>query len=337
MPKNFWEKLKKRQSPILALAPLAGFTDSAFRQVCKKYGADVLYSEMASAAALFYTVGRGVREVKGQKAENKILKNQTLQLLKFDRRKEKYYVVQLFGNDPEHFAAATRIITEKIKPDGIDINFGCPVPKIVKQGAGCGLMKDLGRARAAVEAVLANTDLPVSIKIRAKVGNVTAEEFLKNISDLPVAAVMIHARTQAQGFSGEPDWRIIKKARKYFQGVLLANGGLNDLAAAKKAWKASGADGLGLARGVLGRPWLFAEIKKDKIINLPAEEIFKIALGHAALVNRLKGESGLIELRKHLVWYVAGLSGAAKVREQLVKVGSLQDVRGILKKIKILK
>jgi tRNA-dihydrouridine synthase B len=175
--------------------------------------------------------------------------------------------------------------------------------------------------------------LPVSIKIRAKVGKVTAEEFLKNISDLPVAAAMIHARTQAQGFSGEPDWQIVKKARKYFKGVLLANGGINDLATAEKTWKASGADGLGLARGVLGRPWLFTEIKKDKIINLPAEEIFKIAFGHAALVDRLKGKTGLVELRKHLVWYVAGLSGAAKIREQLVKVGSLQDIKEILKNI----
>lgn len=331
MSKNFWEKLKKRRSPILALAPLAGFTDSAFRQVCKKYGADILYSEMASAAALFYTAGRGVRGIKGRQAADKILKNQTLQLLKFNRRKEKYYIVQLFGSDPEHFAAAAKIITEKIKPDGIDINFGCPVPKVVRQGAGCGLMKDLARARAAIEAVLANTDLPVSIKIRAKAGNVTAEDFLKNISDLPVAAAMIHARTQAEGFSGEPDWRVAKNARKYFKGALLANGGINSLAAAKKAWKASGADGLGLARGVLGRPWLFMEIKKNKIINLPTNKIFKIALDHAALVDRIKGESGLIELRKHLVWYTAGLAGAAKIRERLVKIGSLKDVKEVFK------
>ena len=127
--KNFWLKLKKQHRPILALAPLAGFTDSAFRQICKKYGADVLYSEMASTAALFYN----------QKAK----KNTTLDLLKFNPQKEKYYVVQLFGASPEHFAVATRIITEKIKPDGIDINFGCPVPKVIKQGAGSGLMKDL--------------------------------------------------------------------------------------------------------------------------------------------------------------------------------------------------
>ncbi len=332
---NFWDKLKKRRQPILALAPLAGFTDSAFRQVCKRYGADVLYSEMASATALFYTMGRiDNNGAKGRGAANKIFKNPTIKLLQFDRAQEKYYVVQLFGAEPEHFAAAAKIITEKIKPDGIDINFGCPVPKVVKQGAGCGLMKDLKRARAVIEAVLANTDLPVSIKIRAKSGNVTALEFLKNISDLPVAAVMIHGRTHAQGFAGEPDWKIVKDARKYFQGVILANGGINDLAGAKKVLQASGADGLGLARGILGRPWLFKEIKKDKIINLKPQAIFKIVLDHAALVAKLKGKIGLIELRKHLVWYVAGLPGAAKIRERLVKVKNLKDVRDILEESK---
>lgn len=334
MPINFWEKLKKRRGPILALAPLAGFTDSAFRQVCKKYGADVLYSEMASVTALFYTAGRvNDNKVKGKAAEDKIFKNETLKLLKFDRTKEKYYVVQIFGAEPEHFAVAAKIISEKIKPDGIDINFGCPVPKIVKQGAGCGLMKDLKRSRAVIEAVLANTDLPVSVKIRVKSGNIDALEFIKNISDLPIAAIMIHARTHAQGFTGEPDWKLVKEVRKYYQGVILANGGINNLDSAKKVLQVSGADGLGLARGILGRPWLFKEIKKDKFINLKPKEVFKIALDHAILVDKLKGKTGMIELRKHLVWYAAGLAGAAKIREKLVKVSSLKDVKGVLEKI----
>ncbi len=319
MSVNFWVKLKKSKKPILALAPLAGFTDSAFRQICKKYGANVLYSEMASATALFYTAGKIDKD------------NTTLGLLKFNRPKEKYYVVQLFGPNPDHFAVAARIITDKIKPDGIDINFGCPVPKIVKQGAGSGLMKDLKRSRAVIEAVLANTDLPVSIKIRAKAGEVDALKFLKNISDLPVAAVMIHGRTLNEGFAGPANWQLIKEARQYFKGVILANGGINSLDDAQKALKASGADGLGLARGVLGRPWLFKEIKTNKQINKKPKQIFKIAVDHATLVNKLKGKIGLVELRKHLVWYVAGLTGAAKIREKLVKVNSLKDVKDILK------
>ena len=316
MSENFWLKVKKRKKPILALAPMAGFSDSAFRQICKKYGADILYSEMASATALFY---------------NKKSINTTLNLLKFNRPKEKYYVVQLFGANPEHFAVAAKIITEQIKPDGIDINFGCPVPKIIKQGAGSGLMKNLKNSRAVIEAVLANTNLPVSIKIRAQAGKVSALEFLKNISDLSVAAVIIHGRTLAAGFAGAADWKIIKEARQYFKGIILANGGINNLTEAKKALHESGADGLGLARGVLGRPWLFKEIKTGKIINLKSQAIFKIALTQAELEHKQKGKQGIIEYRKHLVWYMQGMVGAAKLREQLVKVETLKDIKKILK------
>lgn len=319
MKKNFWLKLP---SPILALAPLAGFTDSAFRQVCQSYGAAVLYSEMASAAALYY-LEKGKKKGKDSEA--------TLDILQFNPRREKYYVVQIFGSDPAHLAAAARIITKKIKPDGIDINFGCPVPKIVKQGAGAGLMKDLVRSRAAIEAVLKNTNLPVSLKIRTKSGEVEALDFIKNISDLPVAAIMIHGRSLAQGFSGPADFSLIKKTRPYFKGVILANGGINSLAEAKRVLKESGADGLGLARGVLGRPWLFEEIKKGKQINLSPKKIFALALKHAALVEKLKGKIGIIELRKHLVWYVQGLTGASHLRSQLVKVSSLKEIKNILK------
>ncbi|MFZ4631611.1 MAG: tRNA dihydrouridine synthase [Patescibacteria group bacterium] len=317
MINNFWLKLKKQKREILALAPMAGFSDSAYRQICKKYGADVLYSEMASATALFYN-----QKIKG---------NTTLDLLKFERKKEKYYVVQLFGSNPEHFAVATRIITKEIKPDGIDINFGCPVPKIIKQGAGSGLMKNLKNSRAVIESVLNNTNLPVSIKIRLQAGVVSAEQFLTNISDLPIAALMIHARTLSQGFAGEPDWQSVKEARKYFKGIILANGGINDLASARKALKESKAEGLGLARGVLGRPWLYKEIKNNKIINLSQKQIFKLAITHAELEKKQKGSRGIIEFRKHLVWYMQGMTGAAKLREQLVRINSLADIKKILK------
>lgn len=320
MVKNFWLKLKKKNKAILALAPMAGFSDSAFRQICKKYGADVLYSEMASATALFYN-----QNVKG---------NTTLDLLKFDRKKEAYYVVQLFGSNPEHFAVATRIITKEIKPDGIDINFGCPVPKIIKQGAGSGLMKNLKNSRAVIEAVLANTNLPVSIKIRTQSGVVEAAKFLKNICDLPVSALMIHGRSLSQGFAGEANWKIIKETRKYFKGIILANGGINDLKTAQKALSESKADGLGLARGILGRPWLYKEIKTSKIITLKAMQIFKIALLHAELEMAQKGKKGIVEFRKHLVWYVQGLNGAAKLREQLVKINTFNDIKKILDKQK---
>ncbi|MFA5155442.1 MAG: tRNA-dihydrouridine synthase [Patescibacteria group bacterium] len=311
---------------------MAGFTDAAFRQVCKSYGADVLYSEMASATALFYSGLDRVASAKPTRtgrAARRAEANATLELLKFNRTKERYYVVQLFGAEPAHFAAAARIITSRIKPDGLDINFGCPVPKIVRQGAGAGLMKDLKRSRAAIEAVLSNTQLPVSVKIRTKAGAVEAVDFVKNIADLPIAALMIHGRSLSQGFAGKPDWTLAKEAGRRFSGIFLVNGGINSLADARYALQATGADGLGLARGVLGRPWLFKEIKSDRAIDLRPRQIFQIALRQAAMEERQKGESGIIEFRKHLVWYMQGLPGAAKLRAQLVQVKSLAEIKKI--------
>lgn len=315
MSKNFWQILKNKEKPILALAPMAGFTDSAFRQICKKYGADVLYSEMASATALYYN--------------QKLKDNATLDLLKFNRQKEKYYVVQLFGSDPEHFAAAAKIISKYIRPDGIDINFGCPVPKIIKQGAGSGLMKNLDLSKKVIESVLENTNLPVSIKIRAKSGEIDALNFLKNISDLPIAALMFHGRTLSQGFAGEPNCKLIKEAKKYFKGIILANGGINNLEDAKRILKESSADGLGLARGVLGRPWLFKEIKNNRELEFNQKRIFKLMLEHASLEKKLKGNLGLIDLRKHLPWYLSGRPGASKLREKIVKINTLTDLKKI--------
>ena len=310
MSNNFWQQIKK---PILALAPMAGFSDSAFRQIVGKYKADVVYSEMASVTALFYN------------------KQATLDLLKFNKRKEKNYIVQLFGSNPEHFAVAAQIVTKEIKPQGIDINFGCPVGKIIKQGAGAELMSDLTKAHEVIAAVCANTNLPVSVKIRTKSGEVGALDFLKSISDLPVAAVMIHGRSLKQGFIGEIDYDLIKEARNYFKGIIIANGGVNNLEQANKTLELTKADGLGLARGVLGRPWLFLEIKNHKIINLDIKGISKIILRQAKLCEKIKGKSAMIELRKHLCWYVQGLSGASAYRTKMVKVETYQDIKNIFK------
>lgn len=327
--KDFWQKLKKQGRPILALAPMAGFSDSAFRQICKKNGADVLYSEMASTAALYYLEKNPRKKflAKGERLESE----KTLDILRFEKKREKYFVAQIFGSNPEHFAVATKIITEKIKPDGIDINFGCPVPKIIKQGAGSGLMKDLVRSREVIKAVLDNTDLPVSIKIRLESGQINFKDFLKNISDLPISALMIHGRTLKQGFVGAADFKAIKEAKKYFKGIILANGGIYNLEEARKALKESKAEGLGLGRGVLGRPWLFKEIKKNKVINKSKARIFKLLLEHAELGHKLKGKRATCELRKNLCWYLRGVTGAAKLREALVKAESLKEIKKIFK------
>lgn len=315
MSNNFWEDLRSLSKPILALAPMAGFTDSSFRIICQENGADVLYSEMASVAALYY--GQEGRSSDGAEA--------TYRLLDFSQ-KERPYIVQLFGNSPEHFALAARLVSERVRPDGIDINFGCPVLKIVKQGAGASLMADLKLSRKVIEAVLANTNLPVSIKIRAASGSVSALSFIKNISDLPISALMVHGRTLKQGFIGEVDHGLIKTLRPYFSGAILTNGGIDSLEDGLEALKLSEADGLGLARGVLGRPWLFKEIKEDREINLCPEEIFNLIISQARLIKDLKGEVSFLELRKHLVWYTQGLRNAKFLRERLVTISSLKEI-----------
>lgn len=322
MPVNFWKKLPR---PIFALAPLAGFTDSAFRQICKKFGADVVYSEMASVTALFYSPEK------------------TLELISFNKE-EAPYVVQLFGSNPEHFKKAVEIIDKEIKPDGYDINFGCPVKKVLKQGAGSELMKNIPLAQEVIRSVVNNTSRPVSVKIRAASGKVDALKFLDAINSLGVSTVMIHGRTFSQGFIGEIDCQIIKKARNYFGGIILANGGMNSPADIKRILGESEADGVGLARGALSRPWIFdkdiyqryADASSEEFYSaLPASLIIETALEHSSLCERLKGREGIVELRKHLCWYAAGLPGARKLRESLVKAESFLEIRDIFSRFEI--
>lgn len=325
---NFWYKLKDNKKPILALAPMAGFTNSVFRRLCCSYGADVVYSEMASVTALhYYNFKKKFTDFKKRDSGGEA----TLKLLDFKEGEEKYYVVQVFGSDPTHFISATQLIAKKIKPHGIDINFGCPVGKIIKQGAGADLMKDLKRSREVIKAVLYSTKLPVSIKLRLKAGQVHCLDFLKNISDLPVSAVMIHGRSLSQGFVGEPDFDSLRKVRGYFTGPILANGGINNLETARQALKLSRADGLGLARGVLGRPWFFQELKNNQEKNYSLADIFKVMIKQATMLEKEQGEGSLVELRKHLAWYVQGQNGASRLRAELVRINSVKDLKTIAK------
>ncbi len=313
--KNFWEKIER---PILALAPMAGITDSAFRTICRKYGADVTYSEMASVSALYF---------KPQK---------TLELVRFNKS-ERPYVVQLFGKDPEHFAKAAKIITEKIKPDGIDINFGCPARKVFGHGSGCALMPQKKLARQIISAVCDNTDLPVSLKIRAGVRGMGAREFIKNTEDLPYSAVMIHGRTYENSFSGAVDWKMISRIKKIVpQKVILGNGGIYTPEDAKAVLEAyPGIDGLGIARGSWGKPFLFNEIKEilrtGGYESYDFKKVKRIMVRHAKLIWEDKGKSGIFEIRKHLAWYVKGFPRASELRRELVTAKSVKEIEKILK------
>lgn len=310
--KTFWEKQK---GSVLALAPMAGYTNQPFRRICKYYGADVLYSEMASATALSYG---------GKK---------TLELLKFSED-ERPYIVQLFGNDPKYFQNAARIVTERIRPDGIDINMGCPAPKVYKTGAGAALFRDQDKALAIIEETLKGTDLPVSIKIRSRVGKFTAYKFMKKAKEYPLAAVMIHGRSYEKAFSGPVDYRTIKRIKEMVPFPVLANGGIDSPEDAKRMLEKTGADGVGIARGALKSPWLFGQIKgylqTGECHEFTIEEIKTAALMHAAMAEENMGSHGMLELRKYLLWYFRGFENAKEFRRKLVEVETLEDVNQTL-------
>ncbi len=313
---NFWEKIKKNKKgkPILALAPLAGYTDSSFRSICKDFGADVLYSEMASVSAIHYK------------------SDKTLDLLKFSK-KERPYVVQLFGSDKNHFIEAIKIIEKEINPDGFDINFGCPVKKVLKQGAGSKLMSNLKLSREIIEAVLNTTAKPLSIKVRTQAFAVGLIDFLKNIQDLPISALMIHGRTLKQLFSGPIDLKIIKESKKYFKGLILANGGIENYQDIEKIISRTGVDGVGIGRGALGFPWIFSEDFKNLSKIDRKEMVKKIALKHLKLHSKNKGHLGLGELKGHLVWYFKGFNGASKLRTMIMSSQNYQEIENILLKL----
>lgn len=325
--KNFWSQFKK---PIIALAPMAGINDSAFRLICKQHGCDVVYSEMISVDALCHNSAR------------------TAEMLKF-KTKERPVVFQLFGKDPELFVKAAKIVS-KSGADGIDINFGCPARKIISNGAGAALMADLKLCSAIIEATIKATHLPVSIKIRTamnvavknKKQTITAVDFVKQIKNLSVSAIMIHGRSYEQGFSGDInqiDFEMIRAVKEKFSGIVLANGGINTPEEAKLILDKTKADGIGLARGLQGNPWLSGQIKDflttGKYLQPSFAQIKKTAITHSELLYKAKGKQGLLEMRKHLAWYIKGFPQAAEWRKKLMTVKTLKEVKNIFSEIKV--
>ncbi|MEI6379105.1 MAG: tRNA-dihydrouridine synthase [Candidatus Falkowbacteria bacterium] len=315
---NVWQNLA---NPSYVLAPMAGITDMPFRLMCTEYGADLCYSEMASVAAL---------QFRPQK---------TLAMLR-SHPDEAPLIIQMFGSDVKQFAHAARLLSDEAKarslgvpnyykPQGLDINFGCPVFKVMKTGSGAMLFQDIAKSREIIQAVIANTDLPVSIKIRLQAGEVTAKQFLAAMADLPIAAVMVHGRSLAQGFAGPADFQAIKDLKNVYGGYIIANGGINNSATSKIALEESGSAAVGLARGVLGKPWLFAALKNQEFA-ISRKEVFAAILKHAGLVQA--DNQYFLEFRKHLCWYLNGLNGAKEMRAEAVKINNFEDVTKFVNK-----
>ncbi len=316
--KNFWLTIK---NPILVLAPMAGITDSSFCLLCRENGADVVYTEMTSIDALYYDSKKTIAMLARQ-------------------NKAKPIVLQLFGKRPELVSKAVEIV-EQAGFDGIDINFGCPAKKVVAHEGGITLLRSLNLCHELVQAVCEATKLPVSVKTRVSIDTgkkqITVLDFIDKIKNLSVSTLMLHGRTYEQAFGGEVDYEMIKQAKKKFNGLVIGNGGLNNPEDAKKMLDQTGVDGIALARGVYGRPWLFQQTKdylrSGKYTYPNLNKVKKIVLRHAELNFKAKNSHGIIELRKHLCWYFRGFPGAGALRSQLVRVESVRDIKSILKKI----
>lgn len=310
MKNNFWEKLKKSGKPIIALAPMADITDAPFRYLCEKYGADVIYNEMVNVDAICH------KNVK------------TLTMLQRYKNK-KPFVIQLFGNKPENFKEAVKIIEKEFKPDGFDINFGCPAPKVLKNKCGAELFQDLKLSKKVIQAVMGATAKPISVKTRVRAGKINIVAWLEYMKDLPIAAIMVHARSLSQGLSGPIDLEVLKKVKDNFKGIVLGNGGVKTRKDMDKMIKETGVDGVGIGQGCLGRPWIFGELQNIGQAPLSKQQLFKLILEHAKLYEKIKS-ADLTPLRKHLCWYASGLPDAGKLRTEFVQVKSFEDVKRII-------
>ncbi|MFH2231768.1 MAG: tRNA dihydrouridine synthase DusB [Patescibacteria group bacterium] len=312
-----WNKLKR---PIVGLSPMADFTDTPFCLISKKLGAPLVYREMVSADAL-------VR-----------LNEKTLGMAKFHKN-ERPVIQQIFGSDPDRMAEAARIIEERFKPDGIDINMGCPAHKIVKGFHGASLMKNSDLAANIIRSVKNAVSIPVSVKTRLGwKDDRDILEFVKVLEDAGADLIAIHGRTKEQAYSGVANWDRVGEARKNVKVPVLVNGDIVSVETAKDALARSNADGMLIARGALGNPWIFQRIlsglETGKDPGAPTmEERLNVIREHARLQVKHHGEKGLVQLRKHFPWYFKGIKGTRALRADLVQVSTLEDLEEVLNKI----
>jgi tRNA-dihydrouridine synthase B len=302
-----------RNNPLV-LAPMAGITDFSFRQICRELGAGLVFSEMVSVEAL-------IREHK-----------RTHGMLRTDPA-ERPVVFQIFGSKPASMAEAAHIVSQG-EVDFIDINMGCPVPKILKSGAGSALLRDLGLAREIMAAVVGASKVPVLVKMRLgwDAKSIVAVDVAQTAESIGVSAVTVHARTKAQGFSGHADWDMIMVVKSSVGIPVIGNGDVRSGQDAKRMMDETGCDAVMIARAVQGNPWIFREAKQfletgDAHPPPTLDERKDVVLRHLNDIVKLLGERiGVREMRKHLCWYTKGLHGGAEFRTTINHLATAHDV-----------
>ena len=305
----------------LVLGPMAGVTDWAFRTVCASLGADITVTEMVSSRALVY---------KDKK---------TAALLK--KNVGSICGAQIFGNDPDVMAEGARLALEISGCDFIDINMGCPMPKIANSGDGCGLMRTPELAGDIVAAVCKAVSVPVTVKCRLgwDKGSINVLDFTKRMEDSGAAMITVHGRTRSMLYSGTADWDMIAKVKDQCAVPVIANGDVADGASALKCQKWTKADGLMVGRATFGDPWVFAEIKaaqkgEDYVRPVLSKRV-DMAVGQIELALEDKGEHiACLEARKHFAWYLRGVAHSNYYKAQISAIGTMEDVYRIAKGIK---
>lgn len=302
----------------LALGPMAGVTDLPFRVLCKEQGADLIYTEMVSAKGIYY-------------------KNKNTDALLEVREDERPVALQLFGSDPDIMGSMAAVIEHR-NFDILDINMGCPVPKVVNNGEGSALLKTPELAGKVVNSIARSINKPVSVKFRIGYEDVDQNivDFAKRMEASGAKLIAVHGRTRAQYYSGSANWEVIRHIKEAVSIPVLGNGDVFTPQDAKAILDQTGCDGIMIARGVRGNPWLFKQIKAyletGELIPKPdCEELVEMVLRHGKLQVEWKGENiGIKEMRKHVAWYTTGYKNSAKLRGRVNEINTYEDLEDVM-------